>query len=445
MTFSPESVDLLIVDNDAEFRGTVARRFLRRGFQVCEASGGNEALKLAEGRQFDVAIVDLMMPEMSGLELLGKLKESHSDCEVLLLTGQGSIETAVEAMKNGAYDYLTKPFPLTELEVLTQRAYERRLLRKENKQLKAALERQQAIPEIVGQSPAMMELFRLIERAGRTDKAILIQGESGTGKELVARALHKSSSRADKPLVVINCAALAETLLESELFGHEKGAFTGAVASKHGLFELADGGTLFIDEIGEMPGPLQAKLLRVLEDGSMRRVGSLKEQRVHVRILAASNRDMAEEVHAGRFREDLFYRINVMSLELPPLRERRQDIRLLVAKFLGEDWEIEQDALEMLERYTWPGNVRQLINVLERAKILSDSDTIQTDDLPQELIKVASSPALVDGATPDELSAVQRAHVADVLVRENWNKARAAKALGINRRSLYRLIEKYEL
>ena len=322
--YSPEKIDLLVVDDDAEFRATVMRRFARRGFRVQEAADGAEALQWATRREFNVAVVDLVMPGISGLELLGKLKESHPDCEVLLLTGQGTIETAVEAMKRGAYDFLTKPFPLAELEVLIQKAYERHQLQKENKQLSAALERSKPTFEIIGNSAPMREVFRLIERAGPTDKAILIQGASGTGKELVARALHRASERSQKPFIAVNCAALPESLLESELFGHEKGAFTGAIATKLGLFEVADGGTLFIDEIGEMPGALQAKLLRVLEDGSMRRVGSLKEIRVDVRLLAATNRNLQQEVQAGRFREDLYYRINVLSLELPRLRERER-------------------------------------------------------------------------------------------------------------------------
>ncbi len=277
--------------------------------------------------------------------------------------------------------------------MLIQKAYERRQLRKENRQLKAVLGRSQPNSEMIGQSPAMQEVFRLIERAGPTDKAILIQGESGTGKELVARALHRASPRADKPMVVINCAALPETLLESELFGHEKGAFTGAISAKPGLFEVADGGTLFIDEIGEMPGSLQAKLLRVLEDGSMRRVGSLKERRVNVRLLAATNRDIREEVRTGRFREDLYYRINVMSLDLPPLRERAGDIPLLVEHFLGADWRIEADALEVLRRYAWPGNVRQLINAIERAKIMADDQIVRLQDLPSEIVGARQRPA----------------------------------------------------
>jgi len=443
--YSPNQIDLLIVDDDAEFRGTLARRFLRRGFRVQEASGGDAALQRAEQRQFDVAILDLMMPGMSGIQLLEKLKATQPDCEALLLTGQGSIETAVAAMKRGACEYLTKPFPLDELEALVQKACERRALRKENKQLKAILERAEPRADMIGQSPAMQEVFRLIDRAGPTDKAILVQGPSGTGKELVARALHKSSARADKPLVVINCAALPETLLESELFGHEKGAFTGAVASKLGLFEVADGGTLMIDEIGEMPGALQAKLLRVLEDGSMRRVGSHKEIRVNVRLLAATNRDLAEEVKAGRFREDLYYRINVMSLQLPPLCERSGDIRLLVARFLQPDWQIDDEALQALERYYWPGNVRQLINVIERAKILGDDHRVRLRDLPAEVVSPKESPAAQVSSGSNHLADIERAHVLEVLKRERGNKARAARSLGVNRRSLYRLIEKYHL
>ncbi len=447
-------IDLLVVDDDAEYRSTVVRRFLRRGYQVQEAADGESALALAERRQFDVAVVDLVMPGMSGIELLEKLRASHAECEVILLTGQGSIETAVQAMKLGAYDFLTKPCPLAELETLIEKAADRRQLAKENSQLKAVLQRTRSDSEMVGSAPRMQEVFHLIDRAGPTDKAILIQGESGTGKELVARALHRRSPRADKPLVVINCAALPETLLESELFGHEKGSFTGAVSAKPGLFEIADGGTLFIDEIGEMPGSLQAKLLRVLEDGSMRRIGSVKERRVNVRLLAATNRDMAAEVAAGRFREDLFYRINVMSLTLPPLRDRTEDIPKLVDKFLGAGWSIDSLALQAIERYSWPGNVRQLINAIDRAKIMATGNVVRLPDLPREVSQIASPAAAQTGiptqsvGTPlngDTLAMIERSHIVEVLQRERGNKARAARVLGVNRRSLYRLIEKYDI
>ena len=442
--FAATNVNLLIVDDDAEFRSTVSRRFGRRGFRVQEAADGAEALGVAAERDFHVAIVDLMMPGMSGIEVLAKLKQTQPECEVILLTGQGTVESAVEAMKRGAYDFLTKPFPLAELEVLIQKAFERHQLQKENNQLIAALERAEPKFEIIGESPVMREVFRLIERAGPTDKAILIQGASGTGKELVARALHRASQRSQKPFIAINCAALPESLLESELFGHEKGAFTGAVATKLGLFEVADGGTLFIDEIGEMPGSLQAKLLRILEDGSLRRVGSLKERHVDVRLLAATNRNLQAEVQAGRFREDLYYRINVMSLELPRLRDRVGDLRLLVNKFLGADWQIEADALAALERFDWPGNVRQLINVIDRAKILADDQIVRIADLP---VEIARGPQLQNNhATGDDcLADLERKHVVGMLEKARGNKAKTARMLGISRRSLYRLMEKYEL
>jgi len=436
-------IDLLVVDDDDDFRSTMARMFSRRGFNVDEAADGEQALNAAQRRVFDVAVLDMKMPGLCGIELVEKFTEGHSECEVIVLTGQGTIETAVQAMKLGAYDFLTKPFPLRELEKLIEKAYERGQLRKENIRLKTLLERSQPKSEMIGRSAATQQVFRLIERAGPSDKAILIQGESGTGKELVALALHHCSERADKPMVVINCAALPEALLESELFGHAKGAFTGAVSSKAGLFETADGGTLFIDEIGEMPPALQAKLLRVLEDGSMRRVGSLKERRVNVRVLAATNRDMSVEVKEGRFREDLYYRINVMSLELPPLRERTGDIALLVSHFLGPDWEIENEAVRLIERYHWPGNVRQLINAIERGKIMADDRTIRVRDLPREVVQSdPSDPALADFHT-DDLSYIERAKVVEVLRREKGNKTRTAQYLGIDRRKLYRLIQKY--
>ena len=304
----------------------------------------------------------------------------------------------------------------------------------------------------------MKELFRLIERVGPTDKTVLIQGESGTGKELVARAIQKASLRAEKPFVTINCAALPEQLVESELFGHEKGSFTGAVATKPGLFEVADGGTLFIDEIGELPGSLQPKLLRVLEDGSMRRVGSALERRVNVRIIAATNRNLEQEVQQNRFREDLFYRINVLSLVLPSLRERADDIPLLIQHFLPQGWRITDEARNALEKYRWPGNVRQLSNVIERATILADDQVVSIDDLPRDVLgqtpaftartiaPVAQS-SRTDSENNDDsdtsLASIERAHVLDVLKSCQGNKARAARALGIHRRKLYRLLERF--
>ncbi len=438
-----ESSDLLVVDDDVEYRETLVHRLERRGFRVSEADNGAAALTQLECRQFAVVITDLMMPGISGLELLEKLKVADPECEVIMLTGGATVETAVKAMKLGAYDYLLKPCSLTEFDAVVDKAVERRRLAQQNVRLKEVINRTLPKSELIGESPALKEVWRLIERAAPTDKAILIQGESGTGKELVARAIHRRSSRAEQPLIAINCAALPETLLESELFGHEKGAFTGAVAAKAGFFEVADGGTLFIDEIGEMPGSLQAKLLRVLEDGSMRRIGSVKERRVDVRLLAATNRSMAEQVKAGQFREDLYYRINVMSLQLPPLRERTGDIPLLVRHFLGPDWKIEPEAMQAIERYRWPGNVRQLLNAVERAKILADDQEILLDDLPPEILAENPDAAAVEAPVSDELAALQRAHILEIFEREKGNKARAARVLGVNRRSLYRMLEKY--
>jgi DNA-binding NtrC family response regulator len=442
---NPENIDLLIVEDDEDYRKTVVRWFLRRGYRVQDARTAEEAVERCQRQQFHVGVFDLRMPGQSGLELLQQIKASSSETEVILLTGEGTIETAVEAMKLGALDYLLKPFPLAELEGVVQRAAETCTLRKENRQLKALLQRSQGRLDMIGNSPSMQEVFRLIERAGPTDKAILIQGESGTGKELVAQALQKVSLRAEQPFVVINCAALPENLLESELFGHERGAFTGAVTDKQGLFEVADGGTLFIDEIGELAGSLQAKLLRVLQDGSLRRVGSLKERRVNVRILAATNRKLADEVKAGRFREDLYYRINVLSLELPPLRQRADDVVLLVDHFLGPEWKIDPDALRAIRKYSWPGNVRQLINAIDRAKILADDHLIRLDDLPHDVADVFSAPTDSSLRSEDDLASIERAHVLEILKRERGNKSCAARALGVNRRSLYRLLEKYNI
>ncbi len=433
--------DLLVVDDDPDLRSIIVRHLRNRGYQVDEADDGNKALAMTRQRVFHVAVLDMLIPGISGLELLEKMKDESNECEVVLLTGEGTIESAVQAMKLGAHDFITKPVKLTQLESIIQRAIDAGHLRKENQQLKAAIERAQDHQGMIGESPAMQEVYRLIERAAPTDKPILIQGESGTGKELVAQALHRASNVADKPLVVINCAALPEHLLESELFGHEKGAFTGATATKHGLFEVADGGTLFIDEIGEMAGALQAKLLRVLEDGSLRRVGSLKERRVNVRLLTATNRDMREEVKAGRFREDLFYRIDVMTLRLPPLRDRDEDVRLLANHFAGPDWEINSDAMRAIENYHWPGNVRQLINAMDRAKILADDEHIRLKNLPQNVAQCVSDPS----TNGDDLASIKKEKIVEILKRVDGNKSLAAESLGVNRRSLYRLIEKYAI
>ncbi|MBT4865814.1 MAG: sigma-54-dependent Fis family transcriptional regulator [Planctomycetaceae bacterium] len=438
---------VLVVEDDIDFRELCARWFTRQGHQTAQAGSGQEALDHLAQRQCDVAILDMNLPGLTGLELLGRIRETDLDTEVIILTGEGTVETAVQAMKMGACDYLTKPFPLPELEQRCRMAFDRGRIRKENRQLRALIDRDSPRGEMIGESPAMQAVFQLIERVAPSDKSVLIQGESGTGKELAALAIYRGSTRSDKPFVTVNCAALPEHLVESELFGHEKGAFTGATAHSPGLFEVADGGTLFIDEIGELPQALQPKLLRVLEDGSLRRVGSVKERHVDVRVLAATNRDLLSEVKAKHFREDLYYRINVVQIDLPPLRDLREDIPLLLDHIVEPGWTIEPEAREALLRCRWPGNVRQLKNTLDRAMILADDRVITLDDLPREVAEESST----DSAQPTETSAsdqhsdlasIERAHIVRVLEEAGGNKSRAARALGIHRRKLYRLLDR---
>lgn len=433
---------LMIVDDEDDLRADISQYFRKLGYRVSDYRDAPEAEDAVSRSVFDVAIVDLRLPSATGIELLEKLKGGCSEIEIIMLTGQGTIETAVESMKKGAHDFLTKPVRLRQLEAAVLRAHQAAQLKKENRRLRVALSQAQQPGQMIGQSPQMQVVYRLIQRTGPTNRPALIQGESGTGKELVARAIHEASALADKPMVTVNCAALPETLLESELFGHEKGAFTGAVSAKPGLFEVADGGTLFIDELGELAGPLQAKLLRVLEDGTMRRIGSVKELHVDVRIIAATNRDLQEEVNNGRFREDLFYRLNVLTIQLPPLRERTGDIPLLVAHFAGDDWKVDPEVIPALSRYSWPGNVRQLSNAIERAKILAEDDRICVENLPPEILQCASQESTPASGAAD-LEDLTRQHVLDTYSRCKENKARTARALGIGRRSLYRLLEKY--
>jgi DNA-binding NtrC family response regulator len=442
-------IRLLIVDDDEALRQALARRFQQQGLTVLAAADAEEALAKAAHNPFDVALLDLHLPGLSGIDLLARLKERQPELEAIMLTAHGSLETAVDAMKRGAYDYLAKPFHLPDLEVHVHKAFEKVQLARRERQWVGQLQYESSRYRLVGSSPGMRRVVRLIEMVAATDATVLVRGASGTGKELVARALHANGPRRKRPLVTINCAALQEALLESELFGHERGAFTGAVQAKPGLVEVAEGGTLFIDEIGEMAPGLQAKLLRVLEDGHYRRVGGTQENCADVRVIAATNRPLEEELKTGRFREDLYYRLNVLTVDLPLLRERREDIPDLVEHFLTSRqigptrYRIEPQALEALARYGWPGNVRELANVIERAQILAEHHLITPDDLPEVLTEEAPAPA--DDEDPDHLRAVERRHVLEVLRREQGNKVRTAKALGISRRALYRLISKYHL
>ena len=444
---------LLIVDDEVELNSALCETLADEGYETVGASNGAEGLKALEKQDFDLLLSDLMMPGMDGIQLLRKAREADPNLVGIIMTGQGTIASAIEAMKVGAFDYVLKPFNLQAMLPILDRGLEVRRLRMENVRLRQYVERlsfESPRYQMIGSGPAMERVVQLITKVAPTDATVLIRGRSGTGKELVARALHGNSKRHDRPLVTINCAALQETLLESELFGHEKGSFTGAQQAKLGLIEVAEGGTLFIDEVAEMAPALQAKLLRVLEDGHYRRVGSTKECYANVRVIAATNKPLEEEQKAGRFREDLFFRLNVFSIDLPPLCEHRQDIPALVEHFLTNRQigkvrcKIDPDAMRALLNHDWPGNIRELANVLERAQILAEENLITLDDLPDGM-QVILPPAEVSSVDTLNLNVLERRTVRAALDETKGNKAQAAKSLGISRRSLYRFIEKYRL
>ena len=441
---------LLVADDEEGFRELLRQRLQRKGYNVTAVADGTGALAALAAEEFDAAIFDLKMPGADGITVLRKAREVQPTLPVLILTGHGSIETAIEAIRVGAYDYLTKPCNLTELELLLQKAIERKTLESQNQSLRAVLRRQEGDLHIVGGSAAIAKLLQLTERVALSETAVLVEGESGTGKELVARAVHTLSPRAAGPFVPVNCGALPGQLLESELFGHARGAFTGAVEAKPGLAEMAEGGTLFLDEIGEMPLELQAKLLRFLESRELRRVGDTRLKRVDVRIVAATNRKLADEVKAGRFREDLYYRLNVVALHVPPLRDRRDDIPDLVQHFLGRigsGKELTPEALDALTAYSYPGNVRELFNLVQRGAILSPDRFIAPEDLgltvEQEAPPKRDEPGTTEGFP--SLEEVERRHIARALTQAGWNRAHAAQLLGISVRNLYRKIEAYDL
>jgi DNA-binding NtrC family response regulator len=449
---------ILIVDDERELRAALCETLADEGYETTGAGDVPDAVRALAGREFDLILSDLMMPGGSGLDLLRHVRDTDPHQLLVIMTGQGSIHTAVEAMRLGAFDYVLKPFDLAFMLPVLDRALETRRLRAENSRLRAVVSRltyEGPRFQMIGTAPAMLPVLRLIEKVAATDATVLVRGESGTGKELVARAVHHNSRRAGKPLVTINCAALQESLLESELFGHERGAFTGATQAKPGLIEVAEGGTLFIDEVAEMAPALQAKLLRVLEDGHYRRVGSIKDAHADVRVVAATNKPLEEEQKAGRFREDLYYRLNVVTVPLPPLRDRREDIPLLVEHLLAtrsvgpQRCQVHPAAAAALLRYRWPGNVRELANVLERAQILAEGHLITLDDLPAELLpSPAHTPAARADSIPSDgevfdLGELERRVVRRAMSHTGGNKAQAAALLGVTRRTLYRLLERY--
>jgi DNA-binding NtrC family response regulator len=447
---------VLIVDDSLTTLQLISEGLEQRGYWVDTASSGAEAFAKATQRTYDVIITDLVMPEIDGLEVLSHFTEHYPDTIVIVLTGYATIETAVQAMKKFAFDYLTKPAKIEEIVLVLQRAQEMKALRAENLLLRSQLQERYRFDNIVGQSSSMQGLYRMIQRVAKTDSTVLIQGESGTGKELIANAIHFNSERRDKPLVPINCGAIPEELMESELFGHEKGAFTGALKERRGRFELAHGGTIFLDEIGEMSPKLQVKLLRFLQERKFERIGSSRTIEVDVRVITATNKVLDQEVAKGSFREDLFYRLNVIPIYVPALRERSGDIPLLVHHFLKRHCQkkevsgkgISRSAMDILERYEWPGNVRELENVIERLVILTDNDEIQTEDLPERMSRREigpSHPIVAVGNGIDlkkTLDDLEEQLILEALEKSAGIKNKAAKLLGLNRTTLIEKMKK---
>jgi DNA-binding NtrC family response regulator len=463
MTSQPPS--LLVVDDEQGILDVVSRFARRAGYDVVAGSGGQEAIAQLQTTHADVAMVDLRMPDIGGLDVIRAIRELDPRCQAVLMTGYATVDTAVEAIKLGAMDYLSKPLDFGRLEQLLTSIRDEIERRRSILAIESDVAKRLEFCGMIGRGPVMQELFGMIRRLAPHVRTALVTGETGTGKELVARALHQTGPRRERRFVTVNCSAVVETLFESELFGHMRGAFTGATDNKPGLFESADGGTLFLDEIGELPPTVQAKLLRVLELGEVQRIGSLDGRRVNVHVIAATNRDLRAEVAAGRFRSDLYYRLNIVEIALPPLRQRREDIPYLTAAFVRQTSErlqkhvagLTPGAERMLSAAYWEGNVRELRNVIERACILADDEFISERQLAVGPSPGAGAPASAAGPHTDSLPAssaaadkdllvtVERDHIQRALVRAGGNKKAAAKMLGLSRRALYRRLERLDL
>ncbi|HKS96104.1 MAG TPA: sigma-54 dependent transcriptional regulator [Terriglobia bacterium] len=450
-----DAVHILVVDDDLETRNLLGEVLGEEGYEVSTAGSAEEALEIGNTEVFDVIISDMKLgPELNGLDVLRAYKSIQPESEVILITAFGSMESAIEAVKAGAFDYISKPFKIEEVVLQVGRALGNRSLVRENRHLKRQLESQAGISSLVGRHPAMVEIYKKIAMIADSRATVLITGESGTGKELVARAIHYNGSRAREMFFAVNCGGLTESLLESELFGHVRGSFTGAFENKRGIFEEASGGTVFLDEVSEMSPALQVTLLRALEEGKVRRLGSNQWMKIDIRLIAASNRELDELVKQGKFREDLYYRLRVIELDLPPLRERSEDIPLLVDHFLkqygherGREYQVSNDALICLVAYGWPGNVRELENALEAAVALNRTGVIALEDLPPKLRLIEDR-----GKRPEDLFAdlpsleeLEKRYLAHLLKLTGDHKTQVASIMGIDRKTVYRLAEKYKL
>lgn len=442
---------ILIVEDEELMRELLTKILADENYRIYQASSGEEALKLLQDQAFDLVLTDLRLKGMHGLQLLTEVRTLDPEIVVIVMTAYASVETAVEAMRKGAYDYITKPFINEEIRVMLRRALNQRHLSRENRHLKRELRERYRFENIVGNSEAMGKVYRLIEKMAAISSNVLIVGETGTGKELVARAIHYNSERSDRSFVAVNCGALTESLLESELFGHVKGAFTGAIANHEGFFRKADKGTLFLDELSEVSHGLQVKLLRAIQEREVMPVGGREPLKFDVRLIAATNKNLEDEVRKGTFREDLFYRINVITIPLPPLRNRKEDVPLLVNHFLQKyaqrlgkpSMKISREAMQVLVNYDWPGNVRELENMIERAVALSEEDIIETTDLPEKLTQVKIAIRDLDEYEMT-LDALEEQHIRKVLSNVGGDKVKASQILGINLSTLYRKLARYE-
>ena len=442
---------ILIIDDEKNIREGLATALEMDGYNTVVAENGEKGLECVNKGDIDLVITDLRMPGISGEEVLQKITSEIPGLPVIVLTGHGSIDSAVSAMHSGAYDFLTKPLNLEHLSLVVKRALKNRELQRQNKQLQEEISKSKPFESIIGKSAEMQKIYQMIQKVAGSKASVLITGESGVGKELVAHAIHNLSPRKNNPLVIVNCSALSESLLESELFGHEKGAFTGAAARKRGRFELANGGTIFLDEIGEINQSIQVKILRVLQDKRFERVGGEETLEVDVRVIAATNRDLEEEIKKGNFREDLFYRLNVVHIHVPPLRDRKDDIPLLINEFMqefakenGKDIKnIDNHARAALYKYSWPGNIRQLKNCMESAVVMCSSDTITLNDLPPTIKSESSanSMQIPFGVTLEE---AEKIIIQQTLAQNQGNKSKTAEVLGIGRKTLHRKLDEYE-
>ena len=445
-------IQVLVVDDEKPTRVLMERELPQTGCVVVTAQSGEEALEILSRQDFDVVLLDLKMPGLGGMATLRRLRSSGNPAEVVVLTGHPEVESAIEAMKLGAYDYLIKPFKLSEVEAVLRRAAEKRQLQEENIALRRIVGQGDAAAVILGESQAMRSLLEMVQRVAASNAPVLILGETGSGKGLIARAIHQSSPRTDHPFLVINCSAFQDQLLESELFGHERGAFTGAISAKPGLFEVADRGTVFLDEVAEMSPAMQAKLLQVLDTGELRRVGGTRLRRVDTRIFGATNKDLQQEFHAGRFREDLFFRLNVVTLAVPPLRDRKEDIPRLIEHFLDrfrlpgqQPKSLSPEALQFLVGHAWPGNVRELANTIERLVLLVPGTIIESEDLPPNIRPSVDIPHREGDAPPLPLTEVERLSIIRALRFTQGKKAPAARLLGIDVKTLTHKIKRYNI